>query len=128
MIVLSDDRIGDIARLARYRKYATVAEDFCKLEPRIFAALGEDEAMRFIEACHQRAESYGYQSMTGLYLLTDISILLGSDFWRDPFYQRVAEELSLRPIHGDDLAFHRTRAVLGEALPALRGARSSRTR
>lgn len=123
MIVLSDNRIGDIARIARHRNYVKVAEDFRKVEPRIFAALTEDEAMRFIEICHQRAEYYGYQSMAGLYLLTDISCLIGTDFWRDPFYQRIADELSLRPIHGNDLAFHRTRTQLVETLTILRGAK-----
>ena len=123
MIVFSDEQLAMLARTARQRSYSDVAEAFSTLEPRIFAPLTEDERLGFIEACHLNAQRFGFDTMAGLYLLTDVSILLGTEFWRDPLFQNITAELNQRSIHGDELATRRTRKWLSTTLPHLRGAR-----
>lgn len=121
MIVLTETKMAALGRASRHRNYAEVVAFFQKAEPRIFGAMSPDEQIRFIDGCHGTALRYGFDSMAALYVFADLAVLLGSDFWRDPIYGGIAQELTLRSRQGSALTLGRVRSQVSARLQKLRG-------
>lgn len=121
MIVFSDKQLAVLTDISRRRSYINVAESLSVLEPRIFAALSDDERLLFVEFCHLSARKFGFNTMSGLYCLADVSILIGAYFWRDPFFRDITDELNQRSVRGDDMVMRRIGAGLSNILLEMRG-------
>lgn len=101
--------------------YEELVAFFTEEEPALFKTLEHDEGLAFAKACHDRCVHYGLQAGTSIYAWADFSILVGSHFYRDPFFLPMMTRIKRGSVFTEDERMEEARTWLADYLPAVRG-------
>lgn len=121
MIRISEQQKHNLAEAKREAYYKELGAFFAAEDPALFSTLSEAQRIAFARACHQRCEHFGLHSTPAIYGWADISILIGSHFYRDPFFRPVMAELERANLFNEEEALQRAQDWLGAYLVEVRG-------
>lgn len=95
---------------------------FEKEEPVLFKTLSDAQKLGFVASCHSRAQRYGLELAASIYAWVDVSILVGSSFDQDIFFNELTTEIKKAAIAFDERdCMERAQKWLSTYLASARG-------